>query len=243
MVASKPVLTTPAAVLEMDRWLRETKLHHYTRNRELSATARSKDMPVDLTLLKLSLKNRKPHLAKIKYLFICRQIRVKSAISKSKRIPINSTLQLPPRHQLMILAPMVATLTSRISIWPKMLPFHPSPKPPRVISSTHALVMGVIIIISNTVTFILTTASEPPSHLWPGRWPTTPLTSVMTSQATQLQLRPPAHRRKGSTTKRSDSNSTRKSKRWKRLKCAETSLCTSTANMVMLAATLTTSRS
>jgi len=173
--------------------LKEAKLLHSTRNRELLAMARLKDMSEVLISIKLS---QKMKMAKIKYLFITQDVRVKSAISMSKTELTSYSLTDPPRHQPTIQAPMEATPTSKTQIWLKICHHHSLPEHQRVSSLTQ---------MSST------TRSETTCLHSPGKRHTTPLISAMTSQA--IQLRPPAPRRRGSATILSDSSSTKKSRR------------------------------
>jgi hypothetical protein len=188
-------ITSPVE-LETHSSPREAKLHHFTRNRELLVMAKSKDMSVVLILTKLSNTKKILHLDKIKYLFICQDIRGKSAISRNKKLT-NNSLAVRPRHPPMILVPMVAIPTSKIRKLPKISALHSLPEHQRVTTLTP---MSSI-----------TTATETTCLLSPGKQHTTPLISATTSQATQL--RPPAPKRRDSPTKRIDLNSTKKSRR------------------------------
>lgn len=135
----------------------------------------------------------------------------------------------PQRHLPMLLAPMVATLTSKTQKCPKICHHHSLPEHQRVNSLTQMsitttrsettchLISAIMIIIMIIIIMII----------------------IMTMTFQAIQLRPPAHRRRDSATKRSDSSSTKKSRKWRRLKCAETSSCINTVNMATHAATLT----
>lgn len=227
------MLLTQTNVLDTHSSCRAVKLSQASKSREILATAKSKDMPVDLRLIKRS--HKIICLDKIKYLFKSRHcFRAKSATLKNRMVLTNYVLLHPPRHPPMIPAPTEAIPTLRIRIWPKILTFQPLPEHQRANSYIPTITMSETIFL-----------------LSPGRWHTTAITSIistvstsaMTSRASHTQLKQPALKRRSSTTKRSDLNSTKKSRKWKRQRCAETSSCTNTANMVMPVLTPTTWKS
>ena len=228
---SKLVPITPHAPLQIHSSPREVKPLPSTRNRELIAMARLKDMLEVLILIRRRQIKKILHLAKIKYLFICQDVRGKSAILMNKKEQTNYSLTDPPKHQPMIQAQTAATPTSKTQTWLKICAHHSSPEHQRVSSLTQ---------------MFSTTRSEATCIHLPGRQHNISMfmftlisaITIMTFQA--IRLRPPAPKRRDTATRRNDSSSTKKSKRWRRLKCAETSSCIKIANMGTHAAMLTT---
>lgn len=147
------MLLTQAAVLEIHSSRREVELSHASKSREILATAKSKDMPVDLRLIKRS--HKIICLDKIKYLFKSRHcFRVKSATLKSRMVLTNYVLLHPPRHPPMIPAPTEAIPTLRIRIWPKILTFQPLPEHQganSLIATTFITTIITAIMVSETI--------------------------------------------------------------------------------------------
>jgi len=166
--------------------------------------AKSKDMSVVLILTKLSNTKKILHLDKIKYLFICQDVRGKSAILKNKKEQTNYSLTDLPKHQPTIQAQMAATPTSKTQTWLKICAHHSSPEHQRVSSLTQ---------------MFSTTRSEATCIHLPGTQHNISMfmftlisaITIMTFQA--IRLRPPAPKRRDSPTKRIDLNSTKKSRR------------------------------